>query len=244
MLKLNTDKIIEIKNAWQGVNECQNCSVRASALFADMNEDDFARIHSPIDELRLPAGLTIYDQSDAAANIFTLKKGFIKLLLLNADGSERIVRVIKSGDLFGMEALTSRFYDHAAIALEPVELCRIPAAQIEELANTSPRLNRQIMKKWGEALSGSQTWFAEINTGRADLRVARFLLKFHRSTKDSIEAPLFERKDMGLMMDLKFETVSRSLASLLDMGLIDQPSKHSVRIPNLDELSNFCISGL
>lgn len=120
-------KRIEIENAWQGAKDCQNCSIRTSALFADLNQEDFANIHAPIDDLHFSIGGYVYRQSSKADYIFTLRKGFIKLLLLNADGTERIVRIIKQGDLFGMESLTEALYHHSAIALEPIEVCRIPA---------------------------------------------------------------------------------------------------------------------
>jgi len=171
---------------------------------------------------------------------YTLRKGFIKLLLSNVDGTQRIVRVIKQGDLFGMESLTENFYHHSAIALEPVELCKIPSLEIGRLSETSPRLNRQLMKKWSEVLSESQTWFAQLNTGRADVRVARFLIRFSKEVNGVFESPLFKREDLGLMMDLKFETISRSLASLADQGFIGAPIRYAVRIPSLDALEKFC----
>ena len=96
------------------------------------------------------------------------------------------------------------------------------------------------MKKWSEVLSESQTWFAQLNAGRADVRVARFLIRFSKEVNGVFESPLFKREDLGLMMDLKFETISRSLASLADQGLIGVPTRHAVRIPSLDALEKFC----
>lgn len=50
------------------------------------------------------------------------------------------------------------------------------------------------MKKWGEALAESQTWFAQINTGRADVRVARFLIKFSKDVGGAYESPFLSAK--------------------------------------------------
>jgi CRP-like cAMP-binding protein len=232
-------KTIEIKSAWQGNSDCNSCSVRSSALFAELNEDDFSKIHEPIDDLRFEAHSGVYTQGDAADYVYTLRDGYIKLLHINSDGSGRIVRLVVPGDLFGMEALLGDSYAHSAAALSNIHLCRIPKKIISSLGEESPRLHRQIVKKWGEALAQSESWFSEINTGRIEVRLARFFLRVAKSSGEMAVAPLFKREDMGLMMDVKFETISRALASMADQGVISNVTRLSIQIPSLDKLKAF-----
>jgi CRP-like cAMP-binding protein len=232
-------KTIEIKSAWQGNSDCNSCSVRSSALFAELNEDDFSKIHEPIDDLRFEAHSGVYTQGDAADYVYTLRDGYIKLLHINSDGSGRIVRLVVPGDLFGMEALLGDSYAHSAAALSNIHLCRIPKKIISSLGEESPRLHRQIVKKWGEALTQSESWFSEINTGRIEVRLARFFLRVAKSSGEMAVAPLFKREDMGLMMDVKFETISRALASMADQGVISNVTRLSIQIPSLDKLKAF-----
>ncbi len=232
-------KTIEIKSAWQGNSDCHSCSIRSSALFAELNEDDFSKIHEPIDDLRFEAHSGVYTQGDAADYVYTLRDGYIKLLHINSDGSGRIVRLVVPGDLFGMEALLGDSYAHSAAALSNIHLCRIPKKIISSLGEESPRLHRQIVKKWGEALAQSESWFSEINTGRIEVRLARFFLRVAKSSGDMAVAPLFKREDMGLMMDVKFETISRALASMADQGIISNVTRLSIQIPSLDKLKAF-----
>ena len=237
-------KPVDIKIAWQGQSDCGSCTIRNSALFAELNEEDFSKIHAPIDDLKYEAKSLIYSQNDSAAHLFTLREGYIKLLHLNPDGSTRIVRVVTPGDLFGMEALLGDHYSHSAIALTNIRLCRIPKNIISTLGEESPRLHRQIVKKWGEALSQAESWFSEINTGRIEIRLARFFLKLAKPSGNSAVSPLFKREDMGLMMDVKFETISRALASMSEQGLISNVSRHTVLVPDMDVLRNFSERGL
>jgi CRP-like cAMP-binding protein len=237
-------KTIEIKNAWQGVSDCENCSIRSSVLFAELNEDDFAKIHSPIDDLSFEANARVYSQGDQAQSLYTLRSGYIKILHINSDGSGRILRIVEPGNLFGMEALLGDAYEHTASALTNVHLCRIPKNIITILGEESPRLHRQIVKKWGEALLQSESWFSEINTGRIEVRLARFFLKLAKQSGSYAIAPLFRREDMGLMMDVKFETISRALASMAEQGLISNISRLTVQIPNLEILREFSKKGL
>lgn len=236
-------KTIDIKSAWQGNSDCNACSIRSSVLFAELNEDDFSKIHSPIDDLRYEANSAIYLQGDAAEFLYTLREGYIKLLHLNTDGSSRIVRLVMPGDLFGMEALLGDRYTHSASALSNVHLCRLPKTLIAELGEESPRLHRQMVKKWGEALSQSESWFAELNTGRIEVRLARFFLRLAKISGSMAIAPLFKREDMGLMMDVKFETISRALASMAEQGLISNISRLSIQIPSIEKLKLFAQSG-
>jgi len=232
-------KTIEIKSAWQGNSDCNSCSIRSSVLFSELNEDDFSKIHEPIDDLRFEANCSIYTQGDAAEYVYTLRDGYIKLLHINSDGSGRIVRLVAPGDLFGMEALLGDSYGHSAAALSNIHLCRIPKKIISSLGEESPRLHRQIVKKWGEALAQSESWFSEINTGRIEVRLARFFLRVAKISGDMAIAPLFKREDMGLMMDVKFETISRALASMADQGIISNVSRLSVQIPSIEKLKVF-----
>jgi CRP-like cAMP-binding protein len=237
-------KTIEIKSAWDGNSNCESCSIRSSALFAELNEEDFAKIHSPIDDLNFDAHSSVYEQGDGTRDLYTLREGYIKLLHTNPDGSSRIIRVVLPGNLFGMEALLSERYEHSAVALTNIRLCKIPKSIIASLGEESPRLHRQMVKKWGEALLQSESWFSEINTGRIEIRLARFLLKLAKQSGPFAIAPLFKREDMGLMMDVKFETISRALASMANQGLIANITRLSVQIPNIDTLRNFSERGI
>jgi DNA-binding transcriptional regulator YhcF (GntR family) len=49
---------------------------------------------------------------------------------------------------------------------------------------------------------------------------------------------------MGLMMDVKFETISRALASMADQGLIANITRLSVQVPDIDTLRNFSERGI
>ena len=237
-------KTIEVKSAWQGVSDCENCSIRSSALFAELNEEDFSKIHSPIDDLSYDANAEIYAQGDSAQWLYTLRNGYIKILHINSDGSERIVRIVLPGNLFGMEALLGERYEHSAVALTNTHLCKIPKEIITSLGEESPRLHRQIVRKWGEALLQSESWFSEINTGRIEVRLARFFLKLAKESGTTAIAPLFKREDMGLMMDVKFETISRALASMADLGLISNITRLTVQIPSMKALEGFAKKGL
>jgi CRP-like cAMP-binding protein len=205
-------------------------------LFADLNEEDFNLIHAPIDDLVYQPGQALYEASDQAVGVFTLRKGMVKLVRVTADGRERVVRVLFPGDVVGLEALATGRYDSQAVALSEVSLCRIPLEVMHQLGANSPRLHRKLMEKWQSALKLADDWLAELNFGSARQRVLHFIRKMHEVSEDDT-ATLFGRDDMGAMMDLKLETVSREVTALVRAGVMTQLDKlgrhYRVLLPEL-----------
>jgi len=216
---------IKMESAWRGTSDCRNCGIRDMVLFADLNEQDFNLIHAPIDDLVYPSGHSLYSESDKAIGVFTLRKGLVKLVRVTADGRERVVRVLFPGDVVGLEALATGHFDSQAVALSEVSVCRIPLDVIHQLGANSPRLHRKLMEKWQSALKQADDWLAELNFGSARQRVLHFIHKMHEVADDGT-ATLFGRDDMGAMMDLKLETVSREVTALVRAGVMEPLDKH------------------
>jgi CRP-like cAMP-binding protein len=193
-------------------------------LFADLNEQDFGMIHAPIDDLELRAGTTIFQEGAAAVGIFTLRSGMIKLVRSTSDGRQRIVRVLRPGDVAGLEALAHARYDTDAVALNDVAVCRIPLSVIQTLGAQSPRLHQRLMEKWSGTLREADDWLADLNFGTARNRVCNFVLKMRTATDAQI-ATLFAREDMGAMLDLKMETVSREISALVREQVLEPLDK-------------------
>ena len=215
---------MKTESAWRGTADCKACGIRDLVLFADLNAHDFGLIHAPIDEMEYAAGASMFTEGSAAKGIFTLRHGMVKLVRSTIDGRPRIVRVLRAGDVVGLEALASAKYDCDAVTLTAVSVCRIPLEVIHKLSSSSPRLHAQLMKKWQHALKDADDWLADMNFGTAKRRVGNLVLKM-RSADNSEISMLFSREDMGAMLDLKLETVSREISRLVREGAIEQLDK-------------------
>jgi CRP-like cAMP-binding protein len=216
---------IKTESAWKGISDCRHCGIRDMVLFADLNEQDFGMIHAPIDDLEFRAGSILFQEGAAAQGIFTLRSGMVKLVRSTADGRQRIVRVLRPGDVIGLEALGDARYDTEATTLTHVAVCRIPLAVIEDLDAQSPRLHKRLMEKWSRNLREADDWLADLNFGTARSRVSNFVLKM-RHASDAQIVTIFAREDMGAMMDLKMETVSREISALVREQIIEPLDKY------------------
>ena len=224
---------IKTESAWRGTSDCSACAVRDMALFAELDDRDFAQIHAPIDDLEYKAGESMYSEGQAAQGVFTLRKGLLKLVRLTSDGRQRIVRVVRPGDVAGLEALVTRRYDSEAVALSDVLVCRIPLTVLQGLAAQSPRLHGALMAKWQGALKAADDWLAELNFGSARQRGSHLVRKM-QTREQPDEVLLFRREDMGAMLDLKLETVSREVSALVRDGILEPMDRLGRRYRLLD----------
>ena len=225
---------IKIDSAWRGTSDCRSCGIRDMVLFADLNEQDFSQIHTPIDDLVFAPDQTLYPEGGQALGVFTLRKGMVKLVRSTADGRARIVRVLRPGDVVGLEALATAHYDSEAVAMVEASVCRIPLSVLHHLSANSPRLHLRLMQKWQQALKDADDWLAELNFGTARQRVAGLALKMRDSEQPRLTS-FFARDDMGAMLDLKLETVSREISALVRDGLIRPVDKSGRRYEILDD---------
>lgn len=225
---------IKTQSAWRGTSDCRSCAVREIALFSNLTEDDFALIHAPIDDLAYRAHQVLFNEGDEAGGIFTLRSGMLKLSRITGDGRRRILRLLRPGDVVGLEALATGRYDSEAAALTDATLCRIPTEVVHRLNQQSPRMHAGLLNKWQKALREADDWLASINFGTARQRVCHFILKMRHATDPGITT-LFSREDMGAMMDLKLETVSREVSALVKVGAIQPIDKQGRLYRILDE---------
>lgn len=221
-------KQIASKEAWTGIADCRNCKLRQSALFADLTEEDFQKLHSPVDQYDYPEGATIYRTGQALGTMFTIRSGLVKLVQYLPDGSQRIVRLLRKGDIAGLECIADDCFHHDAIALHPTQACRLSVDEVKRLARHNPKLFSELMSRWNKALSDADFWLTGFSTGSARQRMARLLI---RLAADSAEGTcrFFGREDVGGILGITTETASRVIAEFKRKDLITQSGQNQFR---------------
>ena len=211
---------VAFKDAWSGEADCQRCSLRESVLFAGLTESDFEKIHQPINQFVLKPGQTLYQAGDHGDRMFTIRSGIVKLVQYLPDGAQRIVRLVKTADVTGLEALLGRPYDHDAVVMQTTEICCLPVDTVRALSQDNPTLHIELLTRWQRALSEADAWLTELSTGSSRERVARLLLRLVRGADDQ-RCELFGREDLGAMLGITTETASRTVAGFKRQGLLE-----------------------
>ena len=221
--------LAEIQTVWEGPPQCENCGIRHLVLFSSLEQDDFALIHEPVAERRFEKGKALYREGDPGDHVFTVREGIIKLVRYAENGEERVVRLLRRGDVAGLEALLGQPYHHEAIPLDPALTCRIPVRVINDLNRRLPYFHHELMTRWQQAVNAADAWLTELGTGPVKARVARLLLRLAEAEPgDTCFMPT--REDIGSMLAVTTESVSRATAEFKRSGVIEYVGPHRVKV--------------
>ena len=220
---------VTLQDAWKGTADCENCELRNTALFAGLTIEDFQHIHDPIMQVTLKPGETLYRAGEQGRRAYTLRHGLIKLVRYLPDGTQRIVRLIRSSDVTGLESLLGQPYEHDAIAIQECELCCLPADLVNDLARRNPKLHQELLNRWQRALRAADTWLTELSTGTAKQRVGRLILCLSEDN-DPPTCQLFGREDIGAMLGITTETASRVIADFRRRGWLTEIGHNRYRV--------------
>ena len=176
----------------------------------------------------LQPGQLIYHAGDLGDRLFTIRNGLVKLVQYLPDGSQRIVRLVKTSDVVGLESMINKPYEHDAITLQRTEVCCLPTSTVQTLSNENPELHVELLKRWQRALSEADAWLTELSTGSARERVARMLLRLVRD-ETTTEFTLFGREDLGAMLGITTETASRTIADFKRKGFLTELGSNRFR---------------
>lgn len=215
-------KRVSIKQAWDGSStDCLNCSLRSSVLFNGLTEKDFELIHEPVEQLTLDPGNVLYKMGERGHHLFTIRDGLVKLVQYLPDGTQRIVRLVKSTDVLGLEIMVNPHYEHEAVVLRATQLCRYPMAAVTRLSQHNPVLHKDLMSRWQKALTESADWLTKLSTGSARKRVANLLLLLTDSENPS-SCFMLGREDIGSILSITTETASRTISEFKRLQLIKE----------------------
>lgn len=202
---------------WVGRSDCQHCEIRSTVLFSALKESELGHLLHPVDNFKLAAKGTLYHEGDAGSDVFTVRKGLVRLVHYAPNGTKRIVRLHKAGSVIGMEVLVGAHYRHSAEAVSDTDLCRIPVDVIAQLESGNPALHTALMQRWQSSLDDADNVITQLSTGSAQARVARFILQVAIDPQRT-ECHSLSREDIAALLGLTVETVSRIFADLKRQG--------------------------
>ena len=231
-------KTVSSEAAWSGEADCKICSLRDTVLFAGLNENDFEHIHKPIDQVEFKPGSLLYHAGDPAEHMFTIRSGLVKLVQYLPDGNQRIVRLLRTSDVTGMESMAGGNYQHDAVVMQPTEVCILPVDVVKRLSKENSKLHQELMNRWQRALNDADAWITQLSTGSAKQRVARLVLRLICEDKAK-ECELFNREDMGAMLGITTETASRTIADFKRSGLLKEVSHNvfSIDVERMEQVA-------
>lgn len=216
-----------LDEAWPGRADCKHCAVRDTVLFSAMSDAELESELQHIDTGWHEAGSVLFTQDAKAEHIYTLRAGCVKIVHPLDDGGARIVRLHYPGDAMGLEALLGEPYHNTAIVLQKADMCRIPVEVIETLKQRNPQLHEHLVQRWQKALDEAERFISQLNTGKAERRLAWLLLRLEAGSATHTIPDLL-REDIASIIGVSLETASRLMADFRRRKLVQRGKNRSL----------------
>ncbi|MBK1734143.1 hypothetical protein CKO15_02365 [Halorhodospira abdelmalekii] len=215
-------------------HDCDHCSVRSIALFGEFDPQRVERFAAATYRSQHSPSTVLLTEGARPGEAFTLRDGIVKLSRSHGPGRTQIIRLLVPGDLLGIEGLFDEPSRYSAIALTPVTVCHLPLPLLKQLHDEEPGFTNALLRRWREALHEVESLAAELGTRKAEERIAAFLLNWRKKLRSHarrvaaedhewIPLPL-SRAELGELLGLRVETISRVLARWKREGIFEERS--------------------
>ena len=189
---------------------------------------------------RLKAGQALFRSGEAFDAVYLVRTGFVKTVVLLEDGREQVTGLHMPGEMLGMDGLASGRHASDAIALDDSEVCVVPYDRLETLSYEARGVQRQLHRMFSHEIVREQRMMLLLGSMRAEERVSAFLLNLSerltaRGYSPSDFVLRLTREEIGSLLGMKLETVSRIFSKFQKAALIEIDGKH-VRIVSIEGL--------
>jgi len=211
---------------------CSNCSLRELCLPVGLNRDEMAQLDAVIRQSRrLKRGEYLFRSGEGFRSLYAVRTGYFKTCVSSQDGREQVTGFHMSGELMGLDGISSNLHGCDAIALEDSEVCELPFNRMEMLGRDIPSLQHHFFRLMSREIVRDQSVMLLLGNMKAEERLAAFLLNLsQRLSARGFAANDFilrmSREEIGSFLGLKLETVSRTLSKFQQQGWLAVDHKH------------------
>jgi CRP-like cAMP-binding protein len=179
---------------------------------------------STLSSVTLQADETVWSQGcHPQGELLLVRSGILRLERVTPGGERRIVGLVGRGMLLGVEAWLGRVHADDLVCCTQVRLYRMPCRDADQSLTSQSQRYQRLLRHWHQGLSEAQAWSAELLRGTARQRTLQLLRRLSAlggACHDPSAVWLPRREDMGAMLGLTEETVSRQINRLRREGVM------------------------
>lgn len=228
------------------MKDCSQCFVRNRAICAGLDHDELEVLGKLGRKQKVTKGQTLVWEGDDSLVVANVIDGVLKVSMSISDGREQIVGMVFSSDFIGRPF--GQHSPYSVTALTDAELCIFSRAAFDGFARQHPELEHKLLRRTLDELDRTREWMLLLGKKTATERIATLLLEMSsrlsetgcsidETELDEFELPL-DRQQIGDVLGLTIETVSRQLSRLKADGIIDLPDRRTVAINDRQRLQD------
>jgi CRP/FNR family transcriptional regulator len=188
--------------------------LRAAQLFAQLDDEQLAKVAAIARHVLLPAERTLFLQGDPAAAFFLLAEGRLKVFKLLRDGRTATIRHVEAGQTFAEAALFHEEYPSSTESMSDCRLYRFDTQEMLQLLLAEPQVAVNLLGAMAHLLGLLNRRVEELLLP-VPARLARYLLVLADA---QLEPPAVRPATAGAPVSarvVKLPTSKRELAARL-----------------------------
>jgi CRP-like cAMP-binding protein len=209
-------------------SECAaGCPILASELFRSLGCEQKSRLECIFRPMHYRRNQILFFEGGTAQHLFALRSGLVKLVKSLENGKDRIVRVLFPGEFFGLEALNAANCPLTAVILQDSEVCAVSHDEFFTFLRSNTDIALDMIRILVSEVTQVRAQLTDLSYKDARTRVATFLLTLIATSETipsktcSLTLPL-STQEIGEVLELSTETVSRTWGTLQKEGLIEK----------------------
>jgi CRP/FNR family transcriptional regulator len=218
-------------------NSCEECAVRSTAICASLSGVPLAELNRLGRRARVSRGQTLVLEGDESTVVGNVLEGMLKLSTMTGDGREQIVGIVFPSDFIGRPfGKDSR---HTVTALTDATVCIFRRNAFDTFAGDHPGIEQALLRRTLDELDRARRWMLLLGRLSAQARVASILIEMVErlggEEGNVVSLPL-SRQQMGDLLGLAIETVSRTMTRFKEAGIIGLPGGRQLVVKDRDAL--------
>lgn len=223
------------------MGKCEQCIVRELSSLKALSKDELIHLANCKDSVTVKKGEVIFNEGDVMNGVYCIKEGTCKLVKMNSNGKDTIIKLITKGELLGQTSiLTEEKSTLSAIAVDDMRVCFIPKNEILGFIDNNKSFSFEVTKNVCKNLNDATNFAVNHTHKTVKERLAISLLEILNSAGTDNEGYLnlqLTREEIASMVGTATESCIRLLAELKKENLIDLKGK-KIKILKLNELRN------
>lgn len=206
-------------------------------IFRNLGAHDLGRLAEATLEFRTGKNEVLFQKGGQPAGLHLIVSGRVKLFLPSPTGSEKIVRLVNPGEIFGEEAvILERPHLLSAQTMRDGIMLVIPRAVLMAVVASNPSLSRDLMASLAGRMHDLIDNMESCTQRTSAQRVAHYLTQLAPAQQDSFEVELnVNKQSIASHLNLAPETFSRVLSRLARQGYIQMQGR-TIRVANAEQL--------
>lgn len=218
------------------IGSCVLCDAR---MQSEISSKQVCQILGMLNRHSYKSRKVLFRAGEPNTHLFLIREGQLKLTTTNTDGREQIIGLAVAGHVIGFDSMEDNVYTYSAETIAPVLACKVKHKNMMRILKHNPHVALRIVEMLNEELAQAKNLIRILGQKGSVERIATFILSLaprRGSIPQELVFPL-SREEMGEMIGLRVETVSRVMADLQRKKVIEAP-RGNIRILDIKKLTS------